>query len=180
MIQSLTNFVSQPILVQLISLVVLASPLLALFFFVAPLFAAFTISPLPSGEWFPDHREKITLVWAIFLLPLASLIVALWDVYDYVFFAVLTPSLCVFLTALAGRRPFLYSLLVGLLLLVGSAACSAALHGGWYSLLPLDGWHLQIFVSFAVSGALFSGLFLFLLWRRMERNPEMWQAAPGE
>lgn len=189
MIESLAHFFSQPIQIQLMSVVFSVVfrcyPFLALFFFFAPFFAAFPPNPLPSADWFPDRREKIALAWAVFLLPLASLIVAtasfVWQGYfDFITFALLTPSLCVFLTAIAGRRPFLYSLLVGFLFLAGSAACRAALFSGWNSPVQTDRWYLQIFVSFAVGGALFSGLCLFLLWRCMDRNPERWQAAPSE
>lgn len=183
MIESLAHFFSQPIQVQLISVIFFCYPLLAFFFFVAPFIAAFTQEPIPPGEWFPDRREKSALKWAVVLLPVASLMVIEADLFDWCVFALLAPSLCVFLTAIAGRRPFLYSLLVGFLFLASSTACLILMRGVDRLLTQMsivENAYVMHFVVAAFCSALIAGLCLFLLWRCMDRNPAIWQAAPSE
>ncbi len=182
MTATLSYFFSREFLVQVMAFLGFFSPVVLFIFLIAALITAFTRSPLPAGERFPSRREKIAFGWGVFLIPFATLMV--FDTYfGFVLFGLITPMLCVFLTAIAGRRPFLYSLLFGSLYFASYTIGQVLFYGPEYLnrlLTTLRNDFLIPSIMVALGGALIAGLCLFLLWRCMDRNPQRWQAQPVE
>ncbi len=133
---------------------------------VGPWVAALRLRPVPEFADFPAPREKWALLLTVLLLPPASYLTAKSGYILLIVGPIFTVSLSVLLTAIAGRRPFLYALIVSLLHLMGFLLWIRTLNGSvdlasYYGLFIF----LGCFVAPVCVFGFIAGTFLFLLWR---------------
>lgn len=130
-----------------------------------PILTACALLPVPADNPFPSRREVLALVVAALLLPAASYITASSAYLFYITEPTLTISLSLFITAIAGRRPFLYAGMIGLLHLTGVLLWLPRTTGRAFDITdPNDGVQfllihaLVVLVCGSISGLILSGV----------------------